>query len=158
MASKPEGLASCPTAPPDLSPSGKAPPPDPARGRFAILEHVRAGVAHWDLLLDSAEAERIPTWQIHVSPDQWIHCEGGVPATRLPDHRRMYLTYEGPIPGDRGVVRRVDDGPMRLILAQERRWRVELRGTMPRLDLLLERAEPEAPADRWILKVRSAAG
>ena len=31
-------------------------------------------------------------------------------ATRLPDHRLAYLEYEGPVSGNRGVVRRIDSG------------------------------------------------
>jgi len=31
-------------------------------------------------------------------------------AVRLPAHRRHYLTYEGPVPGDRGTIRRVWTG------------------------------------------------
>jgi hypothetical protein len=33
-----------------------------------------------------------------------------VDAQSLPDHRRFYLDYEGPISGDRGIVRRYDAG------------------------------------------------
>jgi len=32
------------------------------------------------------------------------------PIVRTPDHRAMYLDYEGPISGNRGTVRRVDAG------------------------------------------------
>ena len=31
-------------------------------------------------------------------------------AVRLPDHRPRYLSYEGPISGDRGIVRRIAEG------------------------------------------------
>jgi hypothetical protein len=38
------------------------------------------------------------------APGETIECEG------LPDHRLIYLDYEGPISGDRGSVTRWDGG------------------------------------------------
>jgi hypothetical protein len=32
------------------------------------------------------------------------------PATRLPDHRKHYLDYEGEVTGNRGTVSRIDTG------------------------------------------------
>ena len=32
------------------------------------------------------------------------------PATRLPDHRKHYLDYEGEVTGNRGIVSRIDAG------------------------------------------------
>lgn len=40
---------------------------------------------------------------------------------RLADHRRLYLDYEGPIAGDRGVVRRVAVGDLRHATLDESR-------------------------------------
>jgi DNA polymerase Ligase (LigD) len=71
--------------------------------RFALLEHHRDGV-HWDLLLEVGEVLR--TWAI----DEAIVAGRTLPARALADHRRVYLEYEGPIPGGRGWVRRVDGG------------------------------------------------
>jgi len=34
---------------------------------------------------------------------------------RLPDHRQLYLDYQGPISGDRGSVRRLNRGTVRWI-------------------------------------------
>jgi hypothetical protein len=71
--------------------------------RFALLEHRWDGV-HWDLLLDVGDALR--TWAI----DAPIAVGLTLPARALGDHRRVYLDYEGAIAGDRGRVRRVDQG------------------------------------------------
>ncbi|CAG1001151.1 hypothetical protein PHYC_02894 [Phycisphaerales bacterium] len=35
---------------------------------------------------------------------------GGFDARRLPDHRAAYLTFEGPVAGGRGIVRRLATG------------------------------------------------
>jgi hypothetical protein len=63
-------------------------------------------VEHWDVMLESASA--LTTWSIPPqSPNSsFFAC----PATRLPDHRKHYLDYEGEIGGNRGKVFRVDTG------------------------------------------------
>lgn len=43
------------------------------------------------------------------------------------DHRKAYLTYEGPVSGERGRVRRVAEGEVE-VLARGLSWRVRLRG------------------------------
>ena len=64
--------------------------------RFTILEHDHPHL-HWDLLLDAGDALR--TWRLLSPPAclQWIAAE------QLPDHRRLYLDYEGPVSGNRGT-------------------------------------------------------
>ena len=48
------------------------------------------------------------TWQLPAEP---IDAESlPMPARRIGDHRTAYLTYEGPISGNRGHVRRIDSG------------------------------------------------
>jgi len=72
--------------------------------RFAILIHDHP-VLHWDLLLECASACR--TWQLLTDPG---NCDHEIPAEALPDHRLMYLDYEGPVSGERGTVRQWDAG------------------------------------------------
>ena len=71
--------------------------------RFVVLEHVW-GEVHWDFMLERGEVLR--TWAI----DAPIVAGVELPARALADHRRLYLDYEGPISGDRGTVRRVEEG------------------------------------------------
>ncbi len=71
--------------------------------RFVVLEHHWNGV-HWDFMLESADA--LKTWALEQTPDQ----PGPIRARQLPDHRTMYLDYEGPISGNRGHVIRWDRG------------------------------------------------
>ena len=63
--------------------------------RFVILEHHWNGV-HWDLMLEVDD--RLRTWAL----DAPIAPGMDVPARRLPDHRAVYLDYEGAISGGRG--------------------------------------------------------
>lgn len=86
---------------------------------FVLLEHdttacknAPEGVGrHWDLLLEVPGQERLATWRLTADP-----CQGmPVPAERIGDHRRHYLTYEGPLSDDRGVVRRIDAGSAQIV-------------------------------------------
>ena len=77
--------------------------------RFALLEHDAPDGLHFDLLLETGE--RPATWAVDEipAPGRTISCR------RLPDHRAIYLDYEGPVSGDRGTVRRIDGGEFELI-------------------------------------------
>ena len=58
--------------------------------RFVLLEHLWDGV-HWDLMLERGEVLR--TWAI----DAPVVAGEDLPARALPDHRRIYLDYQGAI-------------------------------------------------------------
>ncbi len=71
--------------------------------RFVILEHDHPFL-HWDLLLEEEYSAR--TWRLLRKP-----CLGEpIAAERLPDHRLIYLGYEGVVSGDRGSVKRFLSG------------------------------------------------
>ena len=78
--------------------------------RFVILHHRVEGGEHWDLMLEHGEV--LLTWQLSrmpAGPESFP-----VPAKRIGDHRKAYLTYEGPISGNRGTVRRVAEGEVQI--------------------------------------------
>lgn len=94
--------------------------------RFVVLRHDpqpdTAQRLHWDLML---EAENVlHTWALSAEPS------GGqaIAASQLPDHRKLYLDYEGPVSGDRGWVRRWDQGEYALLRQDERRITVRFNG------------------------------
>lgn len=72
--------------------------------RFAILSHDHPFV-HWDVLFEDGAS--CLTWRLLSSPelDQTVW-----PAERIADHRLLYLDYEGPVSGGRGVVSQWDKG------------------------------------------------
>ena len=70
--------------------------------RYVILEHHWYGI-HYDLMLEHQHV--LQTWRLETPLTV-----GNMPAVLLPDHRLEYLTYEGPISGNRGNVRRVAEG------------------------------------------------
>jgi hypothetical protein len=74
--------------------------------RFVILHHQSPTDEHWDVMLETDAA--LTTWS--VPPLLSIGSSFACPATRLPDHRKHYLDYEGEITGNRGTVARIDTG------------------------------------------------
>jgi hypothetical protein len=71
--------------------------------RFVILEH-DFPIPHWDLMLECGSILR--TWRLARPPE----CDQVIEAEAAPDHRLIYLDYEGEISGERGNVRRWDRG------------------------------------------------
>jgi hypothetical protein len=55
--------------------------------------------------------DRLRTWSLPAEP----HPGATLAATSLPDHRLAYLDYEGPLSGNRGIVRRWDTGSFEII-------------------------------------------
>jgi hypothetical protein len=76
--------------------------------RFVVLRHEfpadNPRGSHWDVMFETEGALR--TWAISRMPDE------GEPqaADALADHRLEYLSYEGPVSGERGSVTRWDSG------------------------------------------------
>lgn len=80
----------------------------------ALLRHQTQAGSHFDWLLgipgsESDPAARLWTARVDLPSTHWRDA-GKLTLTRLPDHRRIYLTYQGPISGGRGQVIRVDQG------------------------------------------------
>jgi len=71
--------------------------------RFVILEHDYP-TRHWDFMLEAGPVLR--TWRLSTPPEVGRAIE----AEPSFDHRPVYLDYEGPVSGDRGVVKRWDTG------------------------------------------------
>lgn len=111
--------------------------------RYVILEHDAPRGLHWDLLLETAGL--LSAWAIQCPPDE----PGEHPAEKLPDHRRLYLEYEGPISGNRGTVRRWDWGEYRIRRRGEDLLEFSVRGERWRGSVRLMRSQSD-PA-KWSL-------
>ncbi len=81
-------------------------------------------------------------------------CRGrDLPARSLAEHRKIYLEYEGEIAGNRGSVRRVDEGTYRVLEWSENHVRVELAGTQLVGEVDLRRdASGSGDAESWIFR------
>jgi DNA polymerase Ligase (LigD) len=71
--------------------------------RFVILEHDHPFL-HWDLMLESGDVLR--TWRLLERPVPGA----AIRAEALGEHRKIFLDYEGPVSGQRGTVKRWDEG------------------------------------------------
>jgi hypothetical protein len=109
--------------------------------RYVILEHDSPRGRHWDLLLESGNV--LKAWALSKAPaaGETIACE------ILPDHRLLYLNYEGPISGDRGSVTRWDAGDYEVLQQNDTQLVVQLAGVRRTGKASLTRL---SPADnRW---------
>jgi hypothetical protein len=111
--------------------------------RFVLLRHEcppeLGKPSHWDFMLEAGGV--LATWSLVELPAAWRDAPGDarravgpddVPATRLGDHRRAYLEYEGPVSDGRGHVRRVDAGTYRVVVERPDHLELELSGAICR--------------------------
>lgn len=107
--------------------------------RFVLLEHDHP-FAHLDFMLEQGDA--LWTWRLEQLPRLGVP----LPAQRLPDHRLIYLDYEGPVSGNRGRVVRLDRGVYDLLTHQSDTITLRLQeGQLLRGILCLAQLE----GDRW---------
>ena len=103
--------------------------------RFAVLQHDSPSGVHWDLFLESGASLR--TWSLPQPPEPGAD----LPAKPLPDHRLLYLDYEGPISGGRGSVAAWDRGTFHLARTSESELVVEFSGEKLRGRAILRKDE-----------------
>lgn len=89
--------------------------------RFRILTHDHPWL-HWDLLLETDAA--LQTWRLLQEPST----PGEIGAQALPDHRKVYLEYTGPVSGGRGTVSEWDRGTFEVASQADSNYAIELRG------------------------------
>jgi hypothetical protein len=117
--------------------------------RYVLLRHDHPSL-HWDLLLEAAEHAPCPTWRLPAP----LPAGQAILAVRLPDHRPHYLTYEGPISGNRGTVQRERSGHFQILLEEPGRLEILLRDASGEWLLTLQQQTPLS--ERWLLHLREA--
>jgi hypothetical protein len=114
--------------------------PTPPSLHYAILRHEGIANPHFDLMFETTPGSELATWR---SPTWPIETEATL--TRLKDHRRDYLSYEGPISGDRGHVRRVESGVYHLKKRAEGLWLLTFKSLTTHRQLEFR----QQAGDRW---------
>lgn len=109
--------------------------------RFALLIHDSPRGLHYDFLLEAGDV--LKTWALPRLPEAGVE----IPCDVLPDHRPLYLDYEGPISGGRGTVSRWDRGEFVADAWNESEIRVQLAGE--RLIGRIELRRLPDDAGRW---------
>ncbi|MEM1225704.1 MAG: hypothetical protein AAGJ40_08395 [Planctomycetota bacterium] len=69
---------------------------------------------------------RLPSLSPSSGPADDSFCVDSLEGEWLPDHRSMYLDYEGTVSGQRGRVRRDVWGRFRILVATDDHWSVRL--------------------------------
>ncbi len=112
---------------------------------FVIQMHSGYGPVHYDLMLQKEET--LATWQLSCCP---VHAaaDKAIAAKRLNNHRTAYLSYEGPVSGERGRVEIVDKGTYELISEDDSRWVIRLHGQCVKGTYELKHT---GPGDCWQL-------
>jgi|GEM_PF-1525815 len=83
--------------------------------RFVVLHHTGWGAAHFDVMLEPPHQTRgLITFRATRFPIQ-----PGDVVEQLADHRREFLTYEGPISDARGHVKRAEHGTYELVAGSD---------------------------------------
>ena len=123
----------------------------PVERSFVILRHTGHGEAHFDLMLEDGPA--LATWQVEAAPAD-LPVRSTAAARKLADHRREYLTYEGPVSRGRGRVERMDSGTYELHRGEAGLWDVTLEGSALRGRFELRHVGPAA--EDWELRRLSA--
>ena len=103
---------------------------------------------------DPRGRDPLVTFRVPQRVDE-LHAGQRLEAVRIADHRPAYLTYEGPISGDRGTVRRLARGTVVRLDERPDEWRLEVRWEAPPgrsqpQHLRLTRQGPESEA--WTIE------
>jgi hypothetical protein len=113
--------------------------------RYVILRHVTPPdgqrPSHWDFMLEAGEVLR--SWALLEPPLEGRSTE----AEALDDHRLAYLSYEGPVSGDRGHVTAYDRGDYVLLAEKDDCLVVRLTGERLRCELTMRRDPGDSK--RW---------
>ncbi len=100
--------------------------PSPHILRTTLLRHdLPDGSWHIDWLIErSREEAQLLTFRLEANP--LTVAAWPIKGERIPDHRRLYLDYEGPISGGRGNVRCVARGFVEPMGDQLWTWKAEI--------------------------------
>ena len=114
--------------------------------RYSILWHHDVSEPHYDLMFETYPGSDLATWRSPTWP-----IESPVDISRLKDHRRFYLEYEGDLSDHRGRVERVAGGACDVQINEGARWIVTLKTGASPTRLLLQQIDAEhwqgAPID-----------
>jgi hypothetical protein len=97
---------------------------------YVILRHEGIEKPHFDLMFQTAPGSMLATWRAETWP-----LSAPALLEKLPDHRTAYLTFEGQISGNRGTVRRVEQGICNVEQVGDR-WTINLRA-LPSGDVMV---------------------
>lgn len=75
-----------------------------------VLHHHTDDKDHYDLMIEVEGMPQLPTWRISETEFPSFLDGAEIKAEKIKDHRKEYLTYEGPVSNNRGEVKIFDSG------------------------------------------------
>ena len=119
--------------------------------RFALLSHDWPH-PHCDLLLERGDTAW--TWRLPADCTEFLPALAeAMPAERIANHRLHYLTWSGPVSGDRGVVQQLDRGDWSLKHEADGELLFSATGDILRGQFRLRCAAPETLGNpAWLLE------
>jgi len=108
--------------------------------RYVVLRHSNVAEPHFDLLFETLPGSMLATWR----SDRWP-IEDRMIVTRLRDHRRLYLEYEGDLSDQRGTAYRVAEGHCEVEVGENSRWIIRFLTGVPPQSFIFRLLS----ADRW---------
>jgi len=113
--------------------------------RFRVLRHDSPRGLHYDLLLETATL--LVTYAMNAEPRPGT---SGM-AEQLPDHRRLYLEYEGAISGGRGTVIEWDSGAYIVVRRNDQLLEIAVEGRTLKGRIVLQLMDPVC--QKWVYRV-----
>jgi hypothetical protein len=111
--------------------------------RYVVLRHSGVSEPHFDLMFQTLPGSALATWRSDVWP-----IDTRVALTRLRDHRRFYLDYEGDLSDQRGTVIRVAEGNFQLEIGENSVWTIRIvSGATPQVLVLRQINDQHWEAD-----------
>jgi DNA ligase D-like protein (predicted 3'-phosphoesterase) len=93
---------------------------------FVMHRHTQPNSVHFDFMLESDD--HLLTWRVNTPPDQIT--DQPAQATKILNHPKKYLTYEGPVQNGTGEVAIVDKGSFALSKECKGKLEFELTGNI----------------------------
>ena len=118
-----------------------------------LLHELPDGSRHvdWMLAQDPRGRDPLVTFRVPRRVDELRPGET-LEAVRIADHRSAYLTYEGPVSGDRGTVTRLASGRVAVLDEQPDGWHLEVRWEAPLRSQRLRVTRQAAAGDAWTVE------
>ncbi|HSU69614.1 MAG TPA: hypothetical protein VLJ39_22205 [Tepidisphaeraceae bacterium] len=106
--------------------------------KYVVLHHSQIDEPHFDLLFETLPGSMLAAFRTQSWP-----IETPTTLTRLRDHRRLYLEYEGDLSGNRGSVSRIAEGTCEVVVGENAQWTLRLLTGAPPTTLNLRQIRGE---------------
>ena len=108
--------------------------------QYVILRHEAIAEPHFDLMFETRPGSDLATFRGPLWP-----IDSTTALTRLKDHRRVYLEFEGELSQRRGRVVRIARGECNIEIGENAVWTIHLLNGCPARQIVVKQIE----AEKW---------